>query len=940
MTTLPSSPVMSSTTAITIPHFDDHEDPTITTRRLAPFERLGCRRICTYNWSTMMMTTMMNVALSPRRLPPWMTMGRSTTTTTQQMFHSSPWSLSSSPVKLLPPSRLTQPATRTTPKHSSRRSAKDGGGTMQMRMNNAAIKGDVVLAEKLLQQMIDEYNSEEESNKATARGGSHRSKTKTKKKKRPPDFVTYTKLLKAYAVQSKNCKTFAESQVYLQKAEDTFRRMKELSQPPTNWNTEPSLRAYCALLLVLANQTIDTRKGQGLFLEKRADEIHAEVISKYYKNNHGSDNGDGGGGTSEMIRDMRYYYANIMQVYAKLGIPQKVEALLEEMYKDYKAGNAENEPNEFHLAIVVNAWSRSNSADAPNRVETLLKWMREVSKNGTLSSCSPTSESYGAAISCWSRSSLPNAPQRAEALFREMIDLYNQGHDNLRPTAYSYGAVMSGFAKVGDYDKCNQLILEMKEQCTKHGNYDCKPRPRDYVTCLNALVQSNKPTAPEMAESIITQLWEEYDPSRTNKSSCNEMVVVPDVQMYTAATNCWIKSKLPHAAERAEALYRDLQRRWECGDVQNLDMDNSFLQINILNLYAMEGQLEKVAKLLKEFISWDPTKKESPANNATAGMYNALLVACKSSVPVQPQRAESLLSMMWSMFESGQIRMKPTAVSYGMVIDCWARSDDENSAQRAEAVLRQLIEKWEATTGEENRRLLHPSPQSFAACMNAYRKQENPRKVESLFQEFFDRFVDHYNSLATDYIIMFNIVLSAWAESKEYEAPERCEAILLHMRQLEKGKNLRLKVRADEFGVVMHAWARSNRPDATERAERLFQEMKDNHASMIDYVAYTSMMAVHVGKKRRSLDVKTTTRILGLFDEMVELAADGVKRVLPTAVTCNYVLGALLHCPTMPDRSVQVARIISLMEKHRISPDDSTRRILDKFLKKVPGNLN
>ncbi len=53
--------------------------------------------------------------------------------------------------------------------------------------------------------------------------------------------------------------------------------------------------------------------------------------------------------------------------------------------------------------------------------------------------------------------------------------------------------------------------------------------------------------------------------------------------------------------------------------------------------------------------------------------------------------AKNLLQMMHKLYEAGNEDVKPNVVTYGAVIDSWAKSGDPRAAERADNILANMI---------------------------------------------------------------------------------------------------------------------------------------------------------------------------------------------------------------------------------------------------------
>jgi hypothetical protein len=101
-----------------------------------------------------------------------------------------------------------------------------------------------------------------------------------------------------------------------------------------------------------------------------------------------------------------------------------------EMPKEPKnsSGSLPRKPTAYDYSMVLNAWSKDQSAEAPQRAEQILATMWEKFESGELDA-KPDVVSYSSVINCWAKSRQHGAADWAEATFREMQDRYKAGDE-------------------------------------------------------------------------------------------------------------------------------------------------------------------------------------------------------------------------------------------------------------------------------------------------------------------------------------------------------------------------------------------------------------------------------------------------------------------------------------------------------------------------------
>ena len=142
-------------------------------------------------------------------------------------------------------------------------------------------------------------------------------------------------------------------------------------------------------------------------------------------------------------------------------------------------------------------------------------------------------------------------------------------------------------------------------------------------------------------------------------------------------------------------------------------------------------------------------------------MINCL---AKSGGKDAAEEAERLLSFMHHRHDAGETDVKPNVVTYGAVIDAYAKGGQKGAAARADALLAKMIHLYQ--TDPINNSDLQP---------NTY---------------------------------VFNTVINAHAKSKEHDSASKAEEMLLAMNRLNSQGMANLKPDAFTYTAVIDSWAK------------------------------------------------------------------------------------------------------------------------------------
>jgi hypothetical protein len=157
-----------------------------------------------------------------------------------------------------------------------------------------------------------------------------------------------------------------------------------------------------------------------------------------------------GGRTSNYLK-----YTKPISQAARAGKAEQAEHVLHEMHKEYLEGNKSAEPRVNVFNMVLDAWSKSRSQDAPHRAEAVLSIMWQLFESGELNT-KPNYISYSTVIQCWGKSREKGAGTRAEEVFNQMQERRKAGDKNCILAAKTYVAVIAARAWEGDTKRAEE----------------------------------------------------------------------------------------------------------------------------------------------------------------------------------------------------------------------------------------------------------------------------------------------------------------------------------------------------------------------------------------------------------------------------------------------------------------------------------------------------
>jgi len=376
-------------------------------------------------------------------------------------------------------------------------------------------------------------------------------------------------------------------------------------------------------------------------------------------------------------------YNTVISAYARsgeMGSERRAERILRRMHKlsqqkDNSDGNNENDQQQYSCKpdlisynTVINAWSRSKDPDGPNRAEAILNHMEKQYKNG-LSSIQPDVVSYTSCIAGWARSKTDITPDkaiRAQRILDRMDEAYKAGNVNAKPTVLSYNTVCNAWAKSRDDGAASQVlnILNQMEAMHSSGEMYVKPDIFTYTTCIDTLAKQGTRKSAEKALDLLNIIEGRY--RKTMDSD-----IKPNVRTYTSVINAISRSKL--GPEQAEAL---LFRIREMG-VNDSDKD---LRIDVVCFNAVlnawgwssePGKAKRANEIFEEMLSLYKTGENKDAKPDLITL-NSLLNACAFANVDNAKESSEAVDIAIKAYEKYQSEAPlygtPNHVSYGTML--------------------------------------------------------------------------------------------------------------------------------------------------------------------------------------------------------------------------------------------------------------------------------
>ena len=214
---------------------------------------------------------------------------------------------------------------------------------------------------------------------------------------------------------------------------------------------------------------------------------------------------------------------------------QRIENLLKAMQDLHSSKGLDTKPTLIAYNIFLNCLSHSRDPRAPDRVESILRFILDTSD------LRPDATTYNSVLTAWSRSKRPEALPRAQQLFDEMKLMDSE--TNRVISAHSYTILMSFYSQRNKPEKVQQLFDEMMQS----GNL--RPNFYTYTALLHAWANAGNP---HEAARVLQQILRDYEEGNFGSDA------IVSTAIFNGVLNAWLRSHRPDAAEKAEDGLRSM----------------------------------------------------------------------------------------------------------------------------------------------------------------------------------------------------------------------------------------------------------------------------------------------------------------------------------------------------------------------------------------------
>ena len=438
------------------------------------------------------------------------------------------------------------------------------------------------------------------------------------------------------------------------------------------------------------------------------------------------------------------------------------------------------------------------------------------------------------------------AEERADSLLQYLHQSSTADGANdrsLAPSSKSYNMVIDAHARAGRPDDARRV-------------YECHPKPD--VVSFNGLLKAFSVAIPQDANSDHGKRWadeaekllQEQEGVFDENGDEKKGAFGPNDVSYGTVIGALSKLASEDGALRAEnTLRRMVERFYLENDVDgDIPCANTVVFAQVLSAWAKSGSSDagqRAEKVLRRM-----EHANVPAN---AVCYNAAIDAWSRSPDEDAaERAELLLREMEHQRDLRQAEgeqrkrrdniLNPTTVTYTSVITAWARSNQPHSAERAEAVLSDMIYAYDRMRDAS----IRPNQLSYGAILAAWAGSRHPKAADRA-EKILNGLIDRYSrgeggDECRPNEVMFNSVLHALSNSSRTDATDRARELLGRMWKLyDNCGHLDVRPTTTTYNCLLHCLAKSKREDLARETLKLLGQMeRDNSIPAPDIYSYVS----------------------------------------------------------------------------------------------------
>lgn len=447
-------------------------------------------------------------------------------------------------------------------------------------------------------------------------------------------------------------------------------------------------------------------------------------------------------------------------------------------------------------------------------------------------------------------------------------------------------------AKVSPKEKKREWMLRMSRKLADVPVGALDPNEFPISAVMNAWAKTKSSEGASMVEMWLNRVEAEA------KAGNSRPGVQPTTKMYTMAVDAWAKSgDGGKAAQYAEAILQQMHQLYQSNPKKYESLKPTTGIFNaVLNSWARSK--ETIAPVrAEEILNWMDTLYQRGDLDVRPDKYsyNTIIHShAKRGGKDSAVKAQRILDNMYQMYRAGNHSAKPDTVTYNICINAWAKSGGKGAAMEAENLLSKMHILHDM--GEKD---VKPNVVTYGAVIDTYAKCMEPgaaSRGDTILADMIQRYQSNpsENEDLKPNTHVFNTVINCWSKSRDKDAAYKAEEMLVAMGRLQKSGIPDLKPDAFTYTAVIDAWAKSGNRGSASRAEELFNKMESKYlAGDLNLKPNTFTYNAVINSLAKSGESGAAERAERVLQNMVNRhSAGGVNDVKPTTVNFNAVLDA------------------------------------------------
>ena len=594
------------------------------------------------------------------------------------------------------------------------------------------------------------------------------------------------------------------------RGEQLLERMQKLCEEGKNLDARPSTISYNACLKAWARcasrGVADAPDRAEALLQKMAD---------------------------RGIEPDRITYTTLIDCLAKAapnrpGAAERAEEILRSMTHIAAIEEKGNvRPDFWTYSAVIQAWARAPNSDAATRAKSLLLQMEalRMTESDPDINIAPNTITYNTVLSAIARSGQPDAVQQAWDLLKKMEQLSKQQDRDVNVDTVTYSSIIDAMAKSNsDPEEAENLFFRIENEYQATGNELCRPNSVTLSSVVNAWARSGRLDAASRTLALLDKA-EKIDHLR------------PNAVVYSTLLDCLAKSRGSSSTRAAEGVLERMERLYQNGKGEARPDASAYA--NLINCYTKSEHpraSRRALELLED--SERQYKKGNKSMKPTLLLYSAVFQALAKTRSVKSaEKAEQLLRRKLTF----RARPKMTTVAFNAVIDAWARSGASDAPEKAQAILNEMIKRFDQGDDE-----VKPSTRSFNAVLLAWKNSKDvnaPKRAEKVLKQMNEMHTETGDKSFKADIVTINTIIGTWANRRTKEAAEKANLFLLYAEGRQAVGDEFMKPNRITFRTCIDAWAGSCDTNSLQKALEITRRMEASPYKPDLYTLHSLMLA-------------------------------------------------------------------------------------------------